>query len=108
MSGPFIKEPRDFNRIIKAGQQINTPIGRIKFLKNGIKTPKLGIILGKTQGLTSVKRNRIRRIIKEAWRKVSTKISMPVEMVIFPKNSIFGLKSTEIEQVVLGCVRKLY
>lgn len=100
MSDSFIKEQRDFNRIIKSGQQINTPIGRMKFLKNAVNTPKLGVVLGKTQGLTAVKRNRIRRIIKEAWRKVFPKLLMPVEIVVFPLNRISGLKSSEIEIIL--------
>lgn len=108
MSEPFVKKQRDFNRIIKSGQQANTPIGRMKFLKYGVATPKMGIILGKTQGLTAVKRNRIRRIIKEAWRSVSTKLSMPVEMVIFPTNRIAGLKSTEIESIISEYIGKSF
>lgn len=100
----FIKEQRDFNRVIKSGKQINTPIGRMKFLKNGVKTPKLGIILGKTQGLTAVKRNRIRRIIKEAWKKAFPMLSAPVEAVIFPRNDIFAEKSTKIEQILLRAI----
>ncbi|MFA5104722.1 MAG: ribonuclease P protein component [Candidatus Margulisiibacteriota bacterium] len=106
MSELFIKEQRDFNRIIKTGIQLNTPIGRMKFLKKGVLSPKLGIILGKTQGLTAVKRNRIRRIIKEAWKRVSQKLSIPVELVIFPMNKIFGLKSTKIEELLLHCFGK--
>ncbi len=104
MREPFIKEQREFDRIIKAGQQANSPIGRIKFLKNGVDKPKLGIILGKKQGLTAVKRNRIRRIIKEAWRLVIPSLSVPVEVVIFPKNNIFAEKSTKIERFLLQAI----
>ncbi len=104
MSELFIKEQRDFNRATKAGQQINSPIGRMKFLKNGVKKPKMGIILGKKEGLTAVKRNRIRRIIKEAWRSIANKLPVPVEIVIFPKASIFAEKSTKIEQILFRAI----
>lgn len=100
----FIKEQRDFNRIIKSGKQLNTPIGRLKITKNGAKTPKLGIIIGKTQGLTAVKRNRIRRAIKEAWRSISVTLFEPVEVVIFPRNHIFVEKSTKIALILSSAI----
>ena len=104
MSGILIKEQKDFDRIIRTGKSANTSVGRIKFVINAINKPKMGIIIGKKQGLNSVQRNRIRRIFKEAWRQIVQDISTPVEFVVFPYRQDYGLKTTKIREILAGFI----
>lgn len=101
-----IKDKNLFAKIIRFGKSINTPFGQIKYLSSTHSEPRIGIVLGVKSGLKPVKRNRIRRILKEAWRLMRNNISPRVDIVVFPKSDIFVLKSTkirdELEKIFLG------
>lgn len=80
--------------------RINTSIGRVLLEYTGLKTQKIKVVLGKKQGLNSVNRNRIRRIVKEAARLLLKNLPENVEIIVFPKPNIFGLKSPKIYEIL--------
>ena len=81
-----LKNKHDFDRVYKAGERHN---GRLVTLILSKKTlsNKLGISIGKKYG-TAVERNRAKRVIREAYRGIVGKLTMPAEIIIIPRQSL--------------------
>jgi len=88
-----LKMRRDFRRVYAKGQKKYTADLIIYTLFNYSKQTRVGISVSKKVGC-AVKRNRARRIIKEAFRVLKLDISM--DIVAVAKPSILGKKMQNI------------
>lgn len=90
-------ENRDFRRIYSRGKTIVTPQIVIYISKNRTREVRLGITTSKKIG-NAVKRNRSRRIIREAFRIVAPKIKRGNDLIIVARGKTPYLKSTDIQK----------
>ena len=88
-----LKMRRDFRRVYVKGQKKYTADLIIYTLLNYSKQTRVGISVSKKVGC-AVKRNRARRIIKEAFRILKLNISR--DIVVVAKPSILGKKMQNI------------
>lgn len=72
-----------FNHVLKA-KKIESEQIKIFFVRNTSKGARLGIIVRKKIFPTSVKRNRIKRVIREAFRKHAIGVKQ-VDLVVLAK-----------------------
>ncbi len=63
-----LSTPPDFTATIALGHQLNGNLIRVFARTNGLKYPRLGLIVSKKIERLSVKRNWIKRILREAFR----------------------------------------
>lgn len=79
-----LKKQSDFDRIFKSGKRAFA--SSLTLVYKPSKEPLMGISVGKRHG-KSVQRNRIKRLIREAFRSVEKEIKGAYSIVIVPKVS---------------------
>lgn len=103
-----LKKNYEFQKTLKRGKWYNSNLVNIYIDENNKKDNYIGIAVGKKVSKSSVKRNRIRRIIKEAYRLNENKIKKGINIVIVWKTSCsHELANFQvIEKDILFCFKK--
>lgn len=83
-----LKNSNDFQRVLKKGAWAAGDLISLYILKNGTDFNMLGIAVGKKFSKSSVKRNRVKRLIKEAYRLNEERICKGYSLVILCKNNV--------------------
>lgn len=97
---------RDFLRVKHNGRYFFYKSLSVRILNNTTSMPtRLGIIVGKKFGI-AVKRNRIKRLIREVFRLNKHALLSGCDMVIIPSPSASGCSYSGIEQDFLHICRK--
>jgi ribonuclease P protein component len=94
---------REFRFLKKDGNAINTPYFTLIYRLTGSNGPRVGFIVSNKIG-TSVRRNRVRRILRSVVQDQLTQISQKVEMVLIAKSWPEGIGyeavSTEFNKIL--------
>lgn len=98
-----LKREKDFQRTLK-GKVRETRNLRIFSVDNSLEHPRFGIIVSKKVAKKAVKRNRIKRIIREAIR-LNMQVFPKKDFVIIVKRDISELKRQDMEREL--CSRRL-
>ena len=87
----------EFDKIFRTGIRINGDLVRLLYLKDNeeINAIKFGLAVGKKQGKAHI-RNRGKRILREAFRSLSGKITPGVQIVLGLKDKGLSAKTPEI------------
>ena len=90
-----IKENKDFRRIYARGKSFVNPVLVTYVLKNRSKNLRIGITTSKKTG-NAVKRNRSRRVIREAFRMMAPQVQSGYDFVFVARGKTPFVKSTDI------------
>ncbi|MBQ2676893.1 MAG: ribonuclease P protein component [Clostridia bacterium] len=101
----MLNENRDFRRIYNRGKSFVSPALVVYYTKNRAGFCRLGITTSKKIGC-AVKRNRAKRVIKEAFRKCVGNVNAGYDFVIVARTKTAYIKSTEAESVLLKLFEK--
>ena len=103
-----LKKNYEFQNVFKKGNWYGGNLLTIYVLKNSKYSNYIGIAVGKKVSKSSVKRNRIRRLIKEAYRLEENKIIKGINIIIVWKTSAaFELANfKDIENDLKTCFEK--
>lgn len=71
----------DFDRVFKGGIRLHSGLGQM-IIRIGSDKQRIGIVVGKKVG-NAVIRNRIKRVIRESFRKLSDRVGS-AEIVFIP------------------------
>lgn len=82
-----LKSSNEFQRVLKKGSWYSSDMLTLYILKKDSDLNYLGIAVGKKYSKSSVKRNRARRLTREAFRLLEDNIITGYEIVIVWKNS---------------------
>lgn len=81
-----LKKNYEFNRVFSRGKYINGEFLCIYLIKNKFQKNRVGIVVSKKTA-KSVKRNRIKRLIRENYRLVKDKLEIGYDILIVWKKS---------------------
>ena len=94
-----IKNPKEFSRIFSKNKSFHKP-GVIMLTKqNELNQPRLGITLPKKHIKLSVKRNKIKRIIKESFR-LNCKNIKNSDIVILSQRKLNSMSKHNIQETL--------
>jgi len=79
-----IRSKRDFDRVFHEGRGFQLREIAVKAVLNDLGHPRLGLSVGKSHG-GAVRRNRIKRLIREAYRLNRHRITVPCDIVVMPR-----------------------
>lgn len=82
-----LKKNYEFQNVFKKGNWYGGDLLSIYILKNNKNSNYIGVAVGKKVSKSSVKRNRIRRLIKEAYRLEENKIIKGINIIIVWKTT---------------------
>lgn len=101
----FIKKNRlsnnyDFENVLKNGKHFKCEFFALKILKNNLEYSRLGIRINKKIG-NSVKRNKIKRIIREIFRINKNEFNENIDIVVIPYSNILSANFDTIREEFL-------
>ena len=66
---PRLKKPSDFKRVFKEGRRFSGPHFVLYVYKSGLPAARIGVSIAKRHFNLATRRNKIRRVAKELFRK---------------------------------------
>ncbi|WP_312643898.1 ribonuclease P protein component [Hydrogenoanaerobacterium sp.] len=96
----------DFKRMYSRGKSQAHPLLVTYVMKNKLGYNRLGITASKKIG-NAVKRNRARRIIKQAYFEAEKELGCGYDVVLVARGRTVGAKSTDVLPVFLSHAKKL-
>ena len=94
-----LRNQKDFSRVYKKGKSKGSRFVVVLYRKNNLDYTRTAFVSSKKVG-NSVERNRARRLMKEAYRAVSSRVEPGHDIVFVARNTIAGHKEAEIEKVM--------
>jgi ribonuclease P protein component len=79
-----VKSKLDFDRSRKRGRAAGDEVLRITFVPNGLSVTRLGLAVPRRG--TNVERNRIKRVIREAFRLKRRDLPVGFDIVVSPRD----------------------
>ena len=78
-----LKRKRDFDRVFRDGATFHLGEISVRALPNGLTHSRLGLSVGRRHG-GAVRRNRMKRLLREAYRLNRQMLRVPCDIVIVP------------------------
>lgn len=100
-----IRRNSEFKEVFEKGTRIRTPHFNVLYSPNNLGFPRIGVIVGKKTSLNAVGRNRIKRIVREVFRKNKASFDS-FDVVIIAKKNCKGLTYKNAEEEILGFAEK--
>lgn len=93
--GITLKKGREFDLIFRTGLRVQGDLVRLLFLKGAGQGLRIGYVVGKRQGKAHT-RNRGRRILREAFRRLAPWMLSDVVMVMSLKDRALGASAVAV------------
>lgn len=91
---------RDFDRVFKKGRKIFHPLLGLRFVKTNLPTSRVVIVVGKKVSKSAVKRNRVRRRLREVIRVRLDQFTESSDLIFIAKTDALKATFTELESAV--------
>ncbi len=91
-----IRRKREFDRLFRDGRLFRFPEISLRALPNGLPYSRLGLSVGRKVG-GAVRRNRIKRLLREAYRLNKHVLSVSCDIVVVPRPEWSNLSLGVIE-----------
>lgn len=92
-----LKTPAEFKRVWSEGKRLSGQHIAIANCKNHLDYPRLGLSLSKKQIRRAVDRNRIKRVARETFRHVQSKLN-GIDVIVIAYKGMDKLSPTEQHQ----------
>ena len=80
-----INDPKDFRRAFERKRSASDAAMIVYGVENGLDHPRLGISIGRKKVRRAVARNRIKRLLREAFRLGKGELPAGVDLVVVPR-----------------------
>jgi ribonuclease P protein component len=77
-----IKQPRDFRRAFERRRSASDPNLVVHAVENGLPHARLGLCIGKRVIRKAVDRNRLKRLIRETFRRSKSRLPSGVDFIV--------------------------
>lgn len=100
-----IKDPAAFRRAFERRRWESDATLTIYGVENGLDHPRLGLSVSRKKVKTAAGRNRIKRLIREAFRLSKAELPIGLDLVVVPRNPSAGF--AEVKRSLPALARAL-
>lgn len=100
-----LSKSSDFRRIISKGKRTGTQYFVIYSLPNRLSFPRLGIQVRAKLG-TAVQRNYMKRIVREAFRKMKQDFREPLDLIFIAEKPAIDLRYQELNELLRNSLER--
>lgn len=93
-----LRKSNDFRRVFARGRRKATRFFVIYILPNRLDCSRLGIQVRRRIG-TAVTRNRIKRMVREVFRKIKGDFRQPVDLILIAEQEMAQMRRPQFETV---------
>jgi len=101
-----LRKKEDVDRVFKTGRSVFDPVCGFKFLKNGLSVSRFAIMVGTKISKSAVKRNRIRRQIREIIRLNIPNIQKGFDFSFIVRPEAKNAKYQDLEKIIIGGLKR--
>lgn len=101
-----IKKKTDIKKVLDNGIRKKCQCGLFVYRENNKQIDRFCVLIGKKNG-NAVKRNRVKRRIKEIYRKKRELNNKKKDIIFRPKKNCLLKKKNEIEIEIVACLKML-
>lgn len=83
-----LKNKKEFEKVYKNSKKIKNEFFLLKFQVNNLNNSRVGIVVPKKMKVTTVKRNKIKRLISEAIRSLWPQIKNGYDMIFICQKEV--------------------
>src|SRR5262245_54371768 len=97
-----VKDPKDFRRAFQHRRFDSDHVLVVYAVENGREHPRLGISLSRKKVRRAHARNRLKRLVREAFRLSKAELSPGIDLVVIPRREDVTLDAVRQSLVDLG------
>lgn len=101
-----LKKNAEFQAVYKKGEFFGTKFINFKYKKNGLPHTRVGFVVSTKISKSAVKRNHLKRMIREVFRLNLDKIVPGFDVSVITRPGVLDLEPGEIEKSVLFFLKK--
>lgn len=101
-----LRKKKDFEKVFKAGKTVRGELLVLKFKENGSSVTKVGISVSKKVSPKATVRNKIRRRLAAAFRKIMFSKTKGLDMVLIVVPGLEEKNFHQIKEVLENIFRK--
>lgn len=101
-----MRHRRDFSAVFAERRSVGNRALALFYLENEAGHPRLGLSVGRRHG-NAVQRNRIKRLIREVFRRHRQRVPAACDLVAVPRDARRLQRIEDVESAFLHLMRKL-
>lgn len=101
-----LRKKRDIEAVLKRGRSAYTPNISVRLAKNQLGVSRFAFVTGLKVSKSAVKRNRVRRRLREITRKHLGAIAPGYDVMVMTRVGVLGLEFGEMEKELAGLFKK--
>jgi len=101
-----LRDTKDFQRVYDAQEAIHGPSLVVFYRHNGLDFSRMGVSVGRKHG-GAVRRNRLKRVLREAWRLMQAELPKGLDYVLVPRRGVKVFRTPELCAALEQMARKL-
>jgi ribonuclease P protein component len=98
-----LKDPRDFRRAFDRRRSESDRVLVVYGVENGLAHSRLGISVARKKVRAASSRNRLKRLVREAFRLSKSDLPSGIDLVVIPRLQNASLDAVRMSLVDLGC-----
>ena len=100
-----LKHPSEFQRVFRYGEKLVAPAFVLYVLPGSVSNSRLGMAVSKRIG-GAVVRNRIKRLLRETFRRHKARLSLPCDVVFVARRQAAEVSYRECTRQYLALLRR--
>ncbi len=101
-----LRNNNDFSKVFNKGKSTASKTMVVFFIKNELKYNRIAFIASKKVG-NSVKRNKARRLMKEAFRENKDQLKKGYDIIFIARNNIIEAKYDDLRKSIKYMLKKV-